>query len=261
MQAIGKKQQTTQDEWLRSIEAIRRGEFDFAALDRLIEKTVDAMREIAGAGNVAFAWSGGKDSIVLEWLCRQAGISECVLGMCDLEYPAFLQWITANMPDGLEVINTGLDIEWLALNPEMLFPETANIAARWFKLVQHTAQEKYIRQRRVGALIVGRRRADGNFISRDGSLSYTTSKGFTRASPIADWTHEDVLALIEREALPIPPIYDWPRGYQVGTHAWPARQWTGGIENGWREVYSIDPAIVRDAARLIPSAARFLESV
>ena len=40
-----------------------------------------------------------------------------------------------------------------------------------------------------------------------------------------------------------------------------ARQWTGSIENGWREVYDIDPSIVRAAAERIDSARTFLKEV
>ena len=46
-----------------------------------------------------------------------------------------------------------------------------------------------------------------------------------------------------------------------GTHPWPARQWTGSIENGWHEVYDIDPGIVLAAAEKIDSARAFLKGV
>lgn len=59
----------------------------------------------------------------------------------------------------------------------------------------------------------------------------------------------------------LPPIYGWKNGYLCGTHPWPARQWTGSIENGWREVYDIDPGIVLAAAEKIDSARAFLKGV
>ena len=57
------------------------------------------------------------------------------------------------------------------------------------------------------------------------------------------------------------PFTGWPNGYLCGTHPWPARQWTGSTENGWREVYDIDPSIVTAAAEKIVSARAFLEGV
>ena len=101
---------------------------------------------------------------------------------------------------------------------------------------------------------------DGNFTGRDGTGIYT-SRGVTRYSPIRHWTHEDVLAAIHYYDYPLAPIYHWPNGFVVGTGAWAARQWTGSIMNGWREVHSIDQKIVTQAADFIPSAKAFLKEV
>lgn len=79
--------------------------------------------------------------------------------------------------------------------------------------------------------------------------------------PLADWSHEEVLAYIHYYNLVMPPIYDWKNGYLCGTHPWAARQWTGSIENGWKEVYEIEPDIVKEAAKKIPSAKEFLKGL
>lgn len=256
---IRRKQSSAQDEWEATLRSIRGGGYPAARLDRLIDKTVTEVRRVTAGKRVAFAWSGGKDSIALEYVMRQAGITDCVMGMCNLEYPAFLQWVTANMPLGLEVINTGQDLEWLAAHPEMLFPQKSDIAAKWFKAVQHTAQARYYAKHRLEVIVLGRRRADGNYLGAAGANIYTNAQKVTRYSPIGEWQHEDILALVElKTGGNWPPIYSWPRGFQVGTHAWAARQWCGSIENGWREVQSIDADIVRIAADYIPSARRFL---
>jgi 3'-phosphoadenosine 5'-phosphosulfate sulfotransferase (PAPS reductase)/FAD synthetase len=256
---VPKKQVTLQSDWERALAAIRAGDYPAERLDRLIDRTVSDIRLRTRERRVAYAWSGGKDSIALRHVMELAGITDCVLGMCNLEYPAFLQWITENMPLGLTVINTGQDIEWLARHPEMLFPDTAPIAAKWFKMVQHTAQERYFASENLDMLALGRRKADGNFVGK-GNI-YTNAAGITRYSPIAQWGHIDVLALVERIGITWPPIYSWPRGFQCGTHAWAARQWTGSIGNGWREVHAIDASIVVEAAPYFASAARCLETL
>jgi hypothetical protein len=206
----------------------------------------------------AFAWSGGKDSVVLKLIADFAGIEESVLGICDLEYPAFLAWATANMPHRLEVINTGLDLDWLAANPAMLFPQNAGLAAQWFAKVQHAAQRRYYKAHRLDVIMVGRRRSDGNFVGRDGQNFYECD-GVTRYSPLADWSHAEIFAAIDHYGLKLPPFYDWPRGYRCGTHPWAARQWCKGVGHGWHEVHQIDPSIVHHAADRIPSAAMYLE--
>ncbi|MFE7965391.1 phosphoadenosine phosphosulfate reductase family protein [Streptomyces cellulosae] len=227
------------------------------ALDMLIDRTVTQIRATCAGKRAGYAWSGGKDSIALDWLCRQAGIDECVLGISNLEFPAFLTWVTDNMPPGLTVINTGLSLAWLRERPHMLFPQGVN-GSKWFPLINHKAQEQFFKQQRLDVLLLGRRHADGNYTGPKGSVLYTNAKGITRYSPIAHWSHEAVFALIERENLPMPPCYDWPRGYQVGTGAWPARQWTHNVDHGFEEVWQIDPDVVRHAATELPQAADWL---
>ena len=112
----------------------------------------------------------------------------------------------------------------------------------------------------LDVIILGRRRADGNYVGRNSNI-YTDGKGVTRFSPLAAWKHEHILAYIHYHQLPLPPIYGWKNGYLCGTHPWPARQWTGSIENGWHEVYDIDPGIVLAAAEKIDSARAFLKGV
>jgi 3'-phosphoadenosine 5'-phosphosulfate sulfotransferase (PAPS reductase)/FAD synthetase len=228
----------------------------------LVEETARLIgRRLAstGARRVAFAWSGGKDSLALEVVMQVAGIRPCLMGICELEYPEFLRWVTRHMPDELEVINTGLDLPWLAQNADLLFPQDASTAARWFRLIQHTAQEQYFKTRNLDVLILGRRHADGNFTGLDGM--YANRQGVVRYSPLRYWTHEDVLAVCAYCNVQMPPGYSWPNGFVVGTGAWPARQWTRTPEQGWREVFQIDPSIVEQAAPYLPSARTFLETV
>lgn len=209
----------------------------------------------------AFAWSGGKDSIALRVVCEEAGVSECCLGMTNLEYPAFLQWITDHMPHDLAVFSNGWDLDWLVKHQRMLFPKTAKVAAEWFKGTQHAAQKRFFKAYRASTLFLGRRLADGNFCGP--GFAYE-SQGVFRVSPIADWSHEDVLACLHYEgwANRLPPFYRWPRGYRCGTHSWPARQWCDSDSHGWSEVYGIDASIVRGAAAAgIDSAKAFLDTL
>lgn len=255
---IGRKQKTSNNTWIEVMKKIE----SIVSKSDIKEKTKQAVDDIKIKTNgktAAFAWSGGKDSLVLEKICMMAGITECVLVICNMEYKAFLQWVTDNMPEGLEVIDTGQDLKWLVDHPHMLFPQNSNIAAQWFHIVQHRGQAKYYKLRNLDVLLLGRRKVDGNYVGR-GSNIYTDSNGVTRFSPLADWSHEEILAFIHYYNIPMPPFYEWQNGYYCGTHPWPARQWTGSIENGWKEVYQIDNSIVKEAALYIPSAQLFLDS-
>lgn len=257
--SLRKKQLSQNADWLEAManieSAVTREEIDV-----LTSKAVADIQEATAGKKAAYAWSGGKDSIVLAKICEMAGIADSMIAVSNLEYPAFMEWVMTNKPAGCEVINTGQDLEWLSKHPQMLFPQDCAISAHWFSVVQHRAQRIYCKNQKVDILILGRRRADGNYVGRKSNI-YTDGKGVTRYSPLADWSHEHILAFIHYHSLPLPPIYGWENGYICGTHPWPARQWTGSEENGWREVYNIDQTIVITAAELLPGAKAYMEVV
>ncbi len=254
---LGRKQNINNEEWFEAVfnieKTVRREE-----IEKLTELTVCEIKRNTKGLNSAYAWSGGKDSIVLGDICQKAGIDNCMTGVCNLEYPEFLKWIKVNKPKSCVIINTGQDIHWLSKNQNMLFPKESGTASKWFSIVQHKAQRKYVKENNIDVLLLGRRKADGNFVGK-GKNIYTNSKGVTRYSPLADWSHEDILAYIYYNKMSLPPIYNWHNGYKCGTHPWPARQWTDG--NGWREIFNIDRNIVILAAAHIQSAADFLKGV
>lgn len=253
---LGRKQSIKNEDWLNAIEHIEET-VSKSELDELTANTISEIKDFVKDKNAAYAWSGGKDSIVLGKLCEKAGVKKSMIGVCDLEYPAFMTWIEQNTPKGCEIVHINLGLDWLAKHEMLLFPKTSDKAARWFSIVQHTAQRIYFKNQNLDVLILGRRHADGNYTGNGNC--YTDSKGVLRYSPLADWKHEHVLAYIHYNKLALPPIYGWKNGYLCGTHPWPARQWCGSVENGWAEIYEIDPSIVENAAAKIESARRFLE--
>ena len=255
---LGKKQRINNSDWIEAFGKIEQL-VPREELDQLVEKTVAEIQKKTEGKKAAFAWSGGKDSLVLEKICYMAEMNSCVLVICDLEYQAFLQWVTDNMPPELTVINTGQDMEWLSKHQQMLFPQDSNTAAQWFHMVQHRGQAKYYKDNELDVLLLGRRKSDGNYVGKGDNI-YTNGQGITRYSPLADWSHEHILAFLHYYKVGLPPFYEWQNGYYCGTHPWAARQWTGSIENGWKEVFQIDSSIVTEAAKLIPSAKAFLES-
>ena len=255
--SLGRKQNIGNQAWLDAVATIEDA-VSLEQLDELTAATVEDIRATMEGKRAAYAWSAGKDSIVLGHVCEAAGVTDSMIGVCDLEYPAFAAWVQANKPAGCEVINTHQGLDWLAKHPEMLFPQESAAAGRWFSIVQHRAQRLYFKAHKLDAIILGRRRADGNYVGRKSNI-YTDGKGITRFSPLSDWSHEHILAFIHYHQLPLPPIYGWANGYLCGTHPWPARQWTGGEENGWREVYNIDKSVVITAAEYLPGAHAYLE--
>ena len=253
---LGRKQTSPDTRW---VEAMNRIE-ELVSRDELDSAVATAIEDIKAASqgkNVAYAWSGGKDSLVLGKICEAAGVKNCMFSHTDLEYPAFLDWCLENKPEHCEVIRIPYDLDWLAQHENMLFPKGRELN-KWYQIVQRAAFTKYFFEHNLDMIIVGHRKADGNIVGPDGTIR--KGSGEVRYSPLADWPHEMILAYIHYNNINLPPIYKWYNGFRCGTHPWPSRMYTGSIENGWREVYEIDPSIVETAAEKITSARLFLES-
>ena len=256
---LGRKQSTDNERWLEAVANIEQLVSENELAEAVATAFADIKRVTQGK-HVAYAWSGGKDSLIVAHMCAALGITDSVFGHCELEYPAFLKWCMENKPEGCEVINTGQDIDWLARRPAMLFPTSSAVVSRWFELVQKTAIRRYCRAKKLDMIIVGHRKADGNYVGK-GTNICSNSAGVTRYSPLGNWKHELALAYIHYNKIPMPPIYGWKDGYRLGTHPWPSRMHTNSIDEGWADVYGIDPSIVKQAAVKIESAARYLEGV
>ena len=169
--SLGRKQRITNEAWLEAVATVESAVSE-AALGELVAATIEDIKAKTAGKKAAYAWSGGKDSIVLGKLCEAADVTDSMIGVCDLEYPAFAAWIEANKPEGCEVINTHQGLDWLARHPEMLFPQNSAAAGRWFSIVQHRAQRIYAKAHGLDLIILGRRRADGNYVGR-GTNIYT----------------------------------------------------------------------------------------
>ena len=167
---LGRKQSVRNNEdWKNALDHIEET-VSKKELDSLVKKTVKDIKEKCKGKKAAYAWSAGKDSLVLGEICEKAGIDQSVLVRCNLEYPAFIAWIEQNKPSGLEVINTGQDMEWLKKHPDMLFPDKSNKAAQWFHIVQHRGQARYYKEHQLEILLLGRRKADGNYVGKDNAF-------------------------------------------------------------------------------------------
>lgn len=257
---LGKKQQEKNENFVRAYSNIK-DIVSKADLDNLISDTVAKMRGTIGNLRAGIAWSGGKDSVVLEYLCSQIKAMPSCIGMTDdLEYPAFMAFVTKNMPSDLKVYNSGHTLEWLSKNLSWLFPRDSNQASKWFKAIQHNAQNKFFAEKKLDILLTGRRKADMNYVGKNGVYK-NKQTGVVRYSPLYEWTHEQVLACIFYYNLPLAPFYHWNNGWIVGSGCWPARQWTGSTQKAWAEVWQIDPSVVKKASTCINSAEQYVRNM
>ena len=224
-------------------------------LDSAVATAISDIRRATAGKNAIYGWSGGKDSLVLSQLCREAGVERCIFTRTNLEYPAFERWAMEHLPPNCTVNNLGYDLDWLAQNPDMLFPD-AKHDQLWHKILQIRGYEAAHRSLNPDLIVTGHRVADGNIVGRDGFIR--KQSGEVRFAPLAAWPHELILAYLHYHRLELPPIYGWKLGWVYGTHTWPER---GGKEDHrvtWGEVYDIDRSIVYNAAEKLDSARKFL---
>src|SRR6056297_2879459 len=156
-------------------------------MEQLEDTTLTEIRAQYEGYSAVYAWSGGKDSLVLEHLCAKAGLADGILVLTDLEFPEFVRWVTDYMPPGLAIVKRRIDLEWLRARPSMLFPSHSSVARRWFQVVQHAGQDQHCRSEGLDMLLLGRRRVDGNYVPKDDGIY--RSRGIIRYAPLRDWSH------------------------------------------------------------------------
>jgi 3'-phosphoadenosine 5'-phosphosulfate sulfotransferase (PAPS reductase)/FAD synthetase len=236
-------------------------------ITKLIDRTCSDILRITKGKSCAIAWSGGKDSVALRLVAEQAGITDSVIGYTNLEYKLYMDWLAKNAPKGISKINTGHDLNWLVENEHFLFPATNQISSRWYKFVQQRSQDIYFNEKKLDIILLGRRKADSNYVGRNGENIYTNKKGITRYSPISEWSHEEVIAAIRYYNLPIAPFYEMPRAFYLGTHPWAFRDLhPNDKENDsrietWKEVLNIEKETVIEASYYFDEAKILLDEV
>lgn len=255
---LGQKQKSKNEDFIQVWNNIERY-VSKEEIDHLISETIEDIKQKTSGRNTAYSWSGGKDSLALELVCEMAGIHQSVLAISSpIEYPQFTKWVKENKPKYLKTIDVNIGLDFVAKNPQMLFPDSKN-AAKWFKMIQHKVQEKFFKEENLDIIILGRRLQDGNYVGK-GTNIYTDKQGITRFSPLHKWKHEHILAVIHYyKNRNLPPIYDTPNGWIVGTGVWPARQFADTHYKAWEELYQIDRNLVYEGAKYFKSAFDFLK--
>lgn len=250
------------DEWLLALDKctsiISRAEI--AALEA---KTIELIKDrTLPYHNICSGWIAGKDSLVLDRVLQKSGIKYTpVMWQGVNPYPAMRTWIAANHPENLitETVDK-FTLEYLNKHPDYLFCQNGTrlqwMAEKWKRYKQD------IKKHDFDLFIVGRRLKDGNMCgSRENG--YIVRKSFDTFAPLAEWTHEHILAYIKYENVVLPPFYFWKRGFLIGSVA--MGEWTErpvldlSVDDVWSELYDIDKSIVFGAAQTLTSAKSYLE--
>lgn len=253
------KRNSSEEEWWRSY---KEPTYSKEYINEKIAKTVKDIQSFTQGKKIAVAWSGGKDSIALQEVMERANIDyEIFIVISHMEYPEFMTWINDNKPQGLSKIIRPHDFSWLSENEDMLFPQDSNKLAKWYKIIQHHGQKGYAKNNNIDVLVLGRRKPDGNYVGRGTNHYQKKSETFERYSPLADWGHEEIMALLSYSDKTLPPIYKYPNGFKNGTHPIGARPNTNSYKQAYDELYTINPKIVEHMAKYLETARKYISEV
>ncbi len=249
------KYHNTQEDWVNVYNNIS-SYISREEIEEKINKTVERIKDVVKDKKVAYAWSGGKDSLALQIIMEKMGIDKGIAAISkELEYTNFLQYIYKNIPKGIEIINIPVKFEYLNKHLELLFPQDSVNMSKWYKMIQHTAQNKYIKKNSIDILILGRRKQDGNYTGKNNVYSKKNQSAIMY-SPLADWKHEDILAVLYYYDIKLPDIYYMENGFNTGTHNIFARM--GDKRKNLEEVYKYDKKLLEKLAPHIDLIKEFL---
>lgn len=261
---LGRKQNSKNSHWLCAWDTCTQT-ISREHIERITLQAVATIRKVVLINHfkrIAYAWSGGKDSIVLYDILRKSGIDIVggVLALYEHEFPAFEEWILLNRPADIQIVKThAFTDDFLNKHPEYLFPmetkfKDAYLPPRW------KVQNGYIKENQIDCMIMGRRYADGNNCGKRENGFVTVSKAGAKFNPLADWSHEEILAYLKYNNLELPQTYFYENGFQAGTQVWTEkRRINGHYFETFDLLMSIDPRIVESVRGRLEIADEYLE--
>lgn len=251
-------------EWLRAYEECT-SIYSRKSIQELEKVTLEGLSSVLGRySNPCNGWIAGKDSIALQLLIERSGVAcSPIIWRGINEYPAMRRWIKENKPSGL--VESTIDkftLKFLNSHPQYLFckGDTRNkwMAEKWKR------QKSDMLSLGFDLMVFGRRLKDGNQCGKRSEGFVVHRSGYDVYSPMAEWTHEQLLAYLRYNDVELPPFYWWPRGFLIGSIAmgeWTERAGFGlSDKEVFDEIWKIDSSIVTSAAQEgLTSASDYLE--
>ena len=264
-QKLKAKASARSEEWAYAFQHIE-DYISKAEVEDCYKQTLDFIKRTIKGRKAGFGWSGGKESIVLADLMRDAGVSTCCFVFnSNLYYRSYAEWALQHMPEGLQVFDRADDFNFAVMSRKGIdaFSENAADYNRFMDMNHRSAYPVFCKRNGLDMFIMGRRKTDNNVCGKAPDyILRAKGRPYDSFSPMAEWSVEEVLGYIHYfrggyEALP--PQYQYFRGWHLGSDS-PIFLRLGDMTRTemWAEVYKNEPALVERAAKHLQSARDFL---
>lgn len=235
-------------------------------IDDLTQKTIEKIKKISkGYKKIVVGYSSGKDSIVVEDLCKKSGIKYIpVMWRTIYHYTKTLDWIKNNKPENtIEIILDRPSWDDLEKNEMLQFCGEKKADTFWMSH-KWKAQKQFLKEYGCDLFITGRRTRDKNNCGKKENDYVKIGKDHNTFSPIAEWTIQEVIAYLRYNNLELSPQYlEIPDGFLNGSIAYLESFRFGRfkceLNDKWDEVYNIEKDQVYRAAKYLTSAREYLK--
>lgn len=244
--SLKQKHSNTQADWLRAWENPGVSEEE---LERLENESVRFIQENV-EGSVLCGHSFGKDSLVLYDLYKRAGFREGIFGANIWQFPSLLDYQSEHPEPDVMVLMSDKDWDWLIKQGP--FSRSSEEYMRMHRTLNTGPINRYLDQNKIDTYVVGRRWADNNNIPKS-KIRYRGKHQTKVIHPIADWSHEAILAYLKKYDIPLPSMYFMDSsGFENGTNAWAIMNIKDRPESEiWELLWKDEPRIVVEASHYL----------
>lgn len=255
---LKQKHSNTQEDWLRAWDDPYASGLTEEKLEQLEQEAIRFIKD-ESEGSVLCGHSGGKDSLVLYDLYKRAGYSKGIYATSRWEFPSFIDYRQREFTDDIKILMSDKDYDWLVKRGEP-FVRTADGLMDYHRILNTNPINRYLDKHEVDTYVVGRRWADGNNIPKS-KIRYRGKHKTKVIHPIADWSHEAILAYIQKHDIELPSMYFMESsGFDNGTNVWPMMNiYDRPIEEQWRLMWKDEPKIVIEASKYYDGARLIIE--
>jgi 3'-phosphoadenosine 5'-phosphosulfate sulfotransferase (PAPS reductase)/FAD synthetase len=217
-------------------------------LQPLIDQAVEIIGELQTVSvRPMLAYSGGKDSVVVAHIIKEAGLMNYIKdAVCETSFYFEKQLEDIKVFSGQLGWNVtfkdSLGWDWLRRYPEVIFSNDPSIRGWSFAQRHQKTVADYARTHGNDAIIFGRRTEENTVPSH---LYYRKQIGSWSCHPIREWTTQNVWDYFELFDLPIPWIYTKSFGKYSGNSPFYSlrARYVGGVDEAWATVTELDPTI------------------